>query len=37
MKKRNFEVTPYEVKGEVDYGKLIKKFGVKKIRKVFKY
>ena len=31
MKKRSFEVTPYEVKGEIDYGKLIKKFGVSKI------
>ncbi len=34
MKKRNFEVTPYEVKGEVDYGKLIKKFGIKKLPKL---
>lgn len=25
------EVTPYEVKGNIDYEKLIKKFGVKKI------
>lgn len=31
MKKRSFEVTPYEVKGEVDYGKLIKEFGVSKL------
>ena len=31
MKKRSFEVTPYEVKGEVDYGKLIKEFGVSRL------
>ena len=31
MKKRSFEVTPYEVKGKVDYGKLIEKFGVSKL------
>ncbi len=31
--KKEFEVTPYEVSGEVDYSKLIKKFGVDKIDK----
>ena len=31
MKKGSFEVTPYEVKGKVDYGKLIKEFGVSKL------
>ncbi len=31
MKKRSFEVTPYEVKGKVDYGKLIKEFGVSRL------
>lgn len=29
--KKEFEVTPYEVSGEVDYDKLIKKFGTQKI------
>ncbi|MDP3882120.1 MAG: tryptophan--tRNA ligase [Nanoarchaeota archaeon] len=29
--KKEYEVTPYEVKGEVDYEKLIKEFGVEKI------
>ncbi|MFH1307515.1 MAG: tryptophan--tRNA ligase [archaeon] len=28
---RGFKVTPYEVQGEVDYGKLIKQFGVSKL------
>lgn len=31
MKKEKFEVTPYEVKGNVDYDKLIKEFGLKSI------
>ena len=31
MKKRNFEVTPYEVSGIVDYSKLIKEFGVSRL------
>ena len=29
--KKEYEVTPYEVKGEVDYEKLIKEFGVERI------
>ncbi len=29
--KKEFNVTPYSVKGEADYGKLIKEFGVSKI------
>jgi len=29
--KKSFEVTPWEVKGEVDYSKLIKEFGVSKL------
>lgn len=33
MKKEKFEVTPYEVSGEVDYTRLIKKFGVSKLDK----
>jgi len=28
MKKEGFKVTPYNVSGEVDYGKLVKEFGV---------
>ncbi len=31
MKKGEFRITPYDVKGKVDYDKLIKDFGVKKI------
>ncbi|MFB6088801.1 MAG: tryptophan--tRNA ligase, partial [Candidatus Aenigmatarchaeota archaeon] len=31
MPKEDFNVTPYEVSGEVDYGRLIKKFGVSKL------
>ena len=31
MKKRSFEVTPWEVSGDVDYDKLVKKFGVSKL------
>jgi len=33
MSKKKFNVTPYEVQGEVDYSKLIKQFGVSKIDK----
>ncbi len=29
--KKDFEVTPWEVKGEVDYNKLVKEFGVSKL------
>tara|TARA_Y100000310_G_scaffold17671_1_gene17448 strand:+ start:16741 stop:17868 length:1128 start_codon:yes stop_codon:yes gene_type:complete len=29
--KKEFEVTPYEAKGEIDYGKLIREFGVSKL------
>ena len=28
MKKAGFEVNPWEASGDIDYGKLIKKFGV---------
>jgi len=31
QKKENFSVTPWEVKGEIDYEKLVKEFGVSKI------
>lgn len=31
MVKENFSVTPYDVSGKVDYGRLIKEFGVEKI------
>ena len=31
MRGKSFEVTPYEVKGEIDYGKLIKQFGLSKL------
>jgi len=31
MKKEEFKVTPYEVKGKIDYSKLIKEFGIKQI------
>ena len=31
MVKKGTDVTPYAVSGEVDYDKLIKKFGVRKI------
>ena len=31
MSKKNFEVTPYEVKGEVDYEKIVKEFGLSEI------
>lgn len=31
MQKKEFRVTPYEVKGNIDYDKLIKEFGVNKI------
>jgi tryptophanyl-tRNA synthetase len=31
MKKESFSVTPWEVKGSIDYDKLIKEFGVSKI------
>src|SRR6056297_1671831 len=31
--KENFNVTPWEVSGEIDYDKLIKKFGVSKLNK----
>jgi len=31
MKKKGYVVTPWEVSGDIDYGKLIKEFGVSKI------
>ncbi|MDP3027411.1 MAG: tryptophan--tRNA ligase [Nanoarchaeota archaeon] len=31
MKKEKMKVTPYEVEGEVDYGRLLKEFGLEKI------
>lgn len=31
MAKKEFKITPYEAKGEIDYDKLIKKFGVEKL------
>ncbi|MEM5878940.1 MAG: tryptophan--tRNA ligase [Candidatus Aenigmatarchaeota archaeon] len=31
MEKQKFIVTPWEVKGEIDYGKLIKQFGISQI------
>ena len=31
MEKKEFTVTPWEVKGEVDYDKLVEQFGVQKI------
>ena len=31
--KREFNVTPWEVSGKIDYEKLIKKFGVSKLDK----
>ncbi len=31
MVRNDFEVTPYDVKGKIDYEKLVKKFGVKKL------
>ena len=31
MAKEGFKVTPYEVSGEVDYTRLVKKFGVSKL------
>ena len=32
--KKEFKVTPYEVKGEIDYEKLIKEFGIKPMPKL---
>jgi len=31
VKQEEMKVTPWEVKGEIDYGRLMKEFGIKKI------
>jgi len=31
MNEKEFKVTPYEVKGTVDYNKLIEQFGIKRL------
>jgi len=33
-KRENFSVTPWEVKGEIDYGKLIKEFGINTLKEL---
>jgi len=33
--KKGFNVTPYEVEGNIDYGKLIREFGLERLMKMF--